>query len=665
MQPPHRLSGTDLYTRDPSSPDFVFPDPANTLHPYQMGQGASTPHDGREASGVRRSGTQQHAAAGASQNSMTQSTVGDSRNPGSSDDATTTAVLRRSRRLRNHIEHISRLGGRMISSSTQSSPNPSPASNRLQNRFRSRAARFSISRSPSPPSAIGRPSPASPRSRLRNSHIPESDADMMDVSPVVTTNAIPQTSSFTTPSEVPIAAESRPSRLARVRSSLSSWPSIIPEIRGSSTSRPASRRLSLPPSRSRRASIFGSRLGDHGHGADGDTDMPFAPDIGTTSQLGAPSQSGLPQPQRERPASDIMDELDNPARVRPGEDQAAMLSRLLSVAAAATAASLVGGTEQAITEAQDVAGDNGGDGSFESFLRALQNGRLAAALRNGGNELGGGPPPDSERSESVMPPLNFFRMFRFGSTPNPSADAGGDSTEGGRSRMVPVIIVGIRSVNPRETPDAEGNRPGPFFDALANLPLSIPSIQRRSRLSNSHRRASVGGAPSSTFGFDNQRHSRGASTGSLRPEMDSTPSPVPPIPQVPIESPRSPPADPTTFGSRREESRVPVDSTSVPGIDNGVGPSSSREASRRRLSRRLSGPDVLPPLGRAGVPNAVGSAGSGGTIGGNRRSAGGPEGTRSWIIYVLGGSYPEDHPILTTPSLFTDVSFNPLRGRTT
>lgn len=30
------------------------------------------------------------------------------------------------------------------------------------------------------------------------------------------------------------------------------------------------------------------------------------------------------------------------------------------------------------------------------------------------------------------------------------------------------------------------------------------------------------------------------------------------------------------------------------------------------------------------------------------------EGSRSWIIYVLGGSYPENHPILTTPSLFTE-----------
>jgi hypothetical protein len=30
-------------------------------------------------------------------------------------------------------------------------------------------------------------------------------------------------------------------------------------------------------------------------------------------------------------------------------------------------------------------------------------------------------------------------------------------------------------------------------------------------------------------------------------------------------------------------------------------------------------------------------------------------GSRSWIIYVLGGSYPENHPLLNTPSLFTDT----------
>jgi hypothetical protein len=27
---------------------------------------------------------------------------------------------------------------------------------------------------------------------------------------------------------------------------------------------------------------------------------------------------------------------------------------------------------------------------------------------------------------------------------------------------------------------------------------------------------------------------------------------------------------------------------------------------------------------------------------------------RSWVIYILGGNYPENHPIVTAPSLFTD-----------
>lgn len=362
-----------------------------------------------------------------------------------------------------------------------------------------------------------------------------------------------------------------------------------------------------------------------------------------------------------------MDEFDNPARVRPGEDQAAMLSRLLSVAAAATAASLVGNTEQAITEAQDVAGDNGGDGSFESFLRALQNGRLAAALRNGGNELGGGAPPGADQSETLMAPLNFFRMFRFGSTNNEGSGSGGDA-EGSRSRMVPVIIVGIRSVTPRDGTDGEGNRPAPFFDALANLPVNLPSIHRRSRLSNSHRRASMGGTPGSPFGFDSQRHSRAASTSTLRPMSDI--SPIPPVPSVPSDTPPGPhpppstPADPSlsAFPSSPFASDSQTAGDRPEASDENAASSVRDAASRRRLSRRLSSPEHLPPLNSlgprpAGSNNNSSSSSSGGTSSGSgaRRPSGNSEGTRSWIIYVLGGSYPEDHPILTTPSLFTDV----------
>jgi hypothetical protein len=57
-------------------------------------------------------------------------------------------------------------------------------------------------------------------------------------------------------------------------------------------------------------------------------------------------------------------------------------------------------------------------------------------------------------------------------------------------------------------------------------------------------------------------------------------------------------------------------------------------------------PDNLPPLSRAST--------SAGTDSSNNERRNSTNDSRSWIIYVLGGSYPENHPILTTPSLFTE-----------
>lgn len=54
----------------------------------------------------------------------------------------------------------------------------------------------------------------------------------------------------------------------------------------------------------------------------------------------------------------------------------------------------------------------------------------------------------------------------------------------------------------------------------------------------------------------------------------------------------------------------------------------------------------LPSLSRSSTSNSTDQSGNG------RRNS--SNDSRSWIIYVLGGSYPENHPILTTPSLFTD-----------
>lgn len=646
--------------------DFVFPQ-TNILHSHQMGQGASTPqNDGRETQNHGISGSTQQDEAARGQSSQAQNVPGNRNSvipTATGPDEATIGVLRRSRRLRNHIDHFTRLGSRLLPNTpTSSSASPtSPVSSRMQNiRFRSPRGY----RSPSP-SALGSSPNRTPSSRQRYRPsmsrprpIPEPEfedagADMMDISPVTT--ATPQSATTATPTADFPPTESRPSRMARVRSSISSgissWPSIIPDIASSRSSRPRQ-------SQSQRNSLF---MGDHSNSTDMDTDMSHASDT-------PPSRSSNSSPPRPERSGSLMDDFDNPARVRPGEDQAAMLSRLLSVAAAATAASLVGNTEQAITEAQDVAGDNGGDGSFESFLRALQNGRLAAALRNGGNELGGGTPPDANQSETLMAPLNFFRMFRFGSTSNEGGGNGGDSAEGARSRMVPVIIVGIRSVTPRDASDGEGNRPAPFFDALANLPVNLPSIHRRSRLSNSHRRASMGGTPGSPFGFDSQRHSRAASTNSLRPMPDISPTP-PPVPSVLPDSPPGPhpppstPAEPSlaAFPSSPFAPDTQTTGDRPEASDENATSSVRDAATRRRLSRRLSSPEHPPPLnnlgGRpAGSNNNSSSSSSGGAGGsGARRPTGNSEGTRSWIIYVLGGSYPEDHPILTTPSLFTDV----------
>jgi hypothetical protein len=378
-----------------------------------------------------------------------------------------------------------------------------------------------------------------------------------------------------------------------------------------------------------------------------------------TASTNAPSESPS-RPDRPSlfglPGQSLLDNLQNPGRIRPGEDQAAMLSRLLSVAAAATAASLVGNAEEAITQAQDVGGDNGGDGSFESFLRALQNGRLEAALRNGGNEMGGGNASESE-GDGVLS-LNFFRMFRFGSTPANNSD-GGDGEEGAPgSRMVPVIIVGIRSVSPRESAEgAEGTRPAPFFDALANLPVNLPGgVQRRSRMGSGnggiHRRTASAGSPVSP--------TRPTSSSGASPEYVPFAAPHSDTPTGPSPPPTTPATLPGSAFPSRRQSAVEPGIADPFGEGDGIG--SRRDSFRRRLPRPFSSPDSSanpfshPQGSNSGENGTTNNRGSTSAMPGPSRP-GPPEGTRSWIIYVLGGSYPENHPILTTPSLFTDVSF--------
>lgn len=429
------------------------------------------------------------------------------------------------------------------------------------------------------------------------------------------------------------SATPRRSRLSRVRSSLSSnLPNLLAELGNTS-------RFSANSSR-RTSQLRNSQYDDP---YDLEDDM----DIDDHASLGSGEGSRNTRSGRNGFGSlddaNAMDLLENP-RVRPGEDQAAMLSRLLSVAAAMTAASLVGNSEQALTEAQDVAGDTV-DGSFESFLRALQNGRLAAALRNGGNEMGGGMSADNNTNDGA-PPLNFFRMFRFGASATDSFNANNPPSEGDTppSRMIPVIIVGIRSVSPRENTantQAQDNNNAPFLEQLASSipPLNGPSSSRsglRNRLSSAANRRASMGSPA----VDIPRLPRRARPVSdiLSPTLTSMAD----TPQGP-HPPPSTPAEPA------------VASTSA--IENPVIPPNRAARTAHTDTPRPARRHSTPHLPANGARSEASSEGTNGRPGAAANGTGSERGARSWIIYVLGGSYPENHPILTTPSLFTDVGF--------
>lgn len=517
-------------------------------------------------------------------------------------------------------------------------------------------------------------------------------------------------------SQAPEAVLRRRSRLSRAQSSISS---ILSRPRSSSRSRdrPArtnTRRFSSPfwspaqPSSSTSDSPSSPlprlQMPELAGALNLDDLAPESPE--TDSLLQSPLQSREQDAEPERPtnlqhSNSILDRVAGsvvPERssrnvrnslrrrrspLNQNEDNAAMLSRLLSVAAAATAATLMGEDHRAGAEARNfVGGDE--DGTFDGFLQSLQNGRIASALR--GHTAGMDVDPD----ESGPPaPLNFFRMFRFGSstatrrenTAPMSHGSQDDSDEasgaqradedGSESRMVPIIIVGIRSINPNTAGAAQhdDNIP-PFLDALSSFPAPVasgsePSIdgilrqpQNGTRFSH-RRRASMGGINTFPSAYDNQRHQRISPSERPRPFStlsDTTLSPRPP-PSTPagmsaFSSGRTtptftPPSDDSTLpfaeSSRRGSFvRSPIRGSS--GLESPPEEPRSLHQLRTARQRRLSESDHT----RFGA----GSARRNGVVEPDHAPG---EGPRSWIIYVLGGSYPENHPILTTPSLFTDT----------
>ena len=492
-------------------------------------------------------------------------------------------------------------------------------------------------------------------------------------------------------------ASRRNSRLARVRRSISGIEGLFSTTPSQSI---YDREIQTPPHRPSRVAMADEtdyllpplNVTDPSIDLDETTIGAFRPNEQRHSETIAPAPEASPI-WSQRPADRTPTVRRDPRRV-PNllrgrssrlirRDDEAPLSQILRLAAAAIAAQL-SGTPEAVTD-MDTIGDDGLDGSLNTFMETLNN----AATTTGNNN-------EANRVLTTLPPLNFLRVFRFvntggdrrrvnasssrlDSTRNAASNERDEEEDGSDGRTVTLVVVGVRSVpsvnvNRDNTEGAEPN-----LDALLTLPL-VPSptpirsgpggllrhADGRPRFTRP-RRASLGGANPFPANYDSQRHQR--MHGSSRPGSDDTTPVNAPIPIILSESPPGPhpppstPDDPglsaqpsaATTPSRRPSSASAMQRLSVahhentslrsqgPNLPSAAEPNATQPVRQRRRSdsefarHRDLGAGAARRNGVVEPDNA-------------------PSQSRSWLIYVVGTNLSEDHPAFATPSLFTDVS---------
>lgn len=383
------------------------------------------------------------------------------------------------------------------------------------------------------------------------------------------------------------------------------------------------------------------------------------------------------------------------------------LPRILSLAASAIAAQLSGTPEPPIADMQAIAPDDL-DGSLNQLFRTLQS---ATNLAGDGGTHGGGNGP--ARPAGTLPPLNFLRVFRFVSqnpgttTPNEIAAAESldrrsrsDSqpavteniSDEGDGRTVTLVVVGVRSVPSEQVTNEDATASDPSLDSLLNLPPLAPSTNLlrsgaggllrhangRSRFPH-RRRASSGAVSTFPANYDSQRHQRALSSSSRQGSVDTSPvsgtaTPFVSTPLVLSESPpgpHPPPSTPAEPGlsaqssqaptpSRRPSSASAIQQPPIPNRDiatqhfREAGIATSDQHVTRGVQQRRRSDSEFARHRDLGA----GAARRNGVVEpDNVETTNVPaSGSRSWLIYVVGTNLSEDHPALTTPSLFTDVS---------
>ena len=376
------------------------------------------------------------------------------------------------------------------------------------------------------------------------------------------------------------------------------------------------------------------------------------------------------------------------------------LPRILHLAATAIAAQLSGTSEQPVPHMQAIGSDDL-DGSLNNLFRTLQH----ATSLNGETRIHNGR-QDSAHPLNTIPPLNFLRVFRFVSqTSTPIAPNAASNAErtGGQTRAdnhlaadesssvdpdgrtVTLVVVGVRSVPSENIGHENTAARDPNLDSFWNIsPLASTNALRhgaggflrhgdgRSRFSH-RRRASIGGLNTFPANYDFQRHQRTMSPGRHVPadiSSDSNLANPPALSESPPgpHPPPSTPADPglsvyssaATTPSRRPSSASAIQQPPIQDRDSvaqnlsEAGTFDPEDQATRVQHRRRSDSEFARhrDLG-------AGAARRNGVVEPDEVDPGDTPapGSRSWLIYVVGTNLSEDHPALTTPSLFTDVRF--------
>lgn len=377
------------------------------------------------------------------------------------------------------------------------------------------------------------------------------------------------------------------------------------------------------------------------------------------------------------------------ARALRRDDQTP-LSRVLQLAAAAIAAQLSGSHGPALPNIQAL-GNEGLDGSLQNFIQSLQQATSSRAQ----------PTPSSEgqnqaNQEGPPPPVNFLRVFRFanadsprgtsdslgqGSTNSESPNGSGDGMSvdepaggGAEGRTVTLVVVGVRSVPLGGTNQGEQGPAlpgGAGLDALLGLPFLPPNVIPRPQGSagNVAQRADgssrmqpprLAGVPGLLRQPGTNASRRLSDAGPLptfpifppSAMPESPPGPHPP-PSTPAEQGRSAVSSGTSTPSRRPSSASAMSPAFVPDLheahrmqptsepaEESTPPSAARQ--RRRSDSEFARHRAF----------GSGSVRRNGVVEPDQPP---PSGGRSWLIYVVGTNLAENHPALTTPSLFTDV----------